>query len=140
VGFDLCRRQKRIQLLFIGADGVALPGIPSRFSRGPNMKENKMKQFLKRTAAPSAALFALAFAAMTPTAASAYEYCRTDVSSAMRSCSFDTMEQCQAMSSGRGGSCARDPFLPDSNAYAYQPKTSHGKNVVHPTKNAVENR
>jgi hypothetical protein len=38
------------------------------------------------------------------------------------------MEQCQATSSGRGGSCARDPLLPEasngnaSSAYAYQPK------------------
>jgi hypothetical protein len=32
------------------------------------------------------------------------------------------MEQCQAMSSGRGGDCFRDPFLPASDAYAYAPK------------------
>jgi hypothetical protein len=34
------------------------------------------------------------------------------------------MEQCQAMSSGRGGTCYRDPFLPQINttsAYAYAP-------------------
>jgi len=57
------------------------------------------------------------------TPASAGEYCRTDVTSHMQSCSFDTMEQCQAMSSGRGGSCFRDPFLVDTmSAYAYQSK------------------
>jgi len=32
------------------------------------------------------------------------------------------MEQCQAMSSGRGGTCYRDPFLPSTtSAYAYAP-------------------
>jgi hypothetical protein len=41
----------------------------------------------------------------------------------MRSCSFDTMEQCKAMSSGRGGDCYRDPSLVDTmSAYAYQSK------------------
>jgi len=46
-----------------------------------------------------------------------------DVSSAIRSCSLTSMEQCQAMSAGRGGICARDLFLlAASEAYAYQPK------------------
>ncbi len=83
-----------------------------------------MKQLLKMSAAPATALFALAFVSMTtPAAASPNEYCRQDVTSGMRSCSFATMEQCQAMSSGRGGSCYRDPFLVDTmSAYAYQPK------------------
>jgi hypothetical protein len=42
----------------------------------------------------------------------------------MRCCGFATMEQCQAMSSSRGGSCYRDPFLPKTGttgAYAYAP-------------------
>ena len=86
-----------------------------------------MKRLLKRSAAPALGLLALAMTGLpTPVAAAAkYEYCRTDVSSAMRSCSFTSLEQCQAMSSGRGGSCARDPFLPASalgDAFAYQPK------------------
>jgi hypothetical protein len=88
-----------------------------------------MKQLLKLAAAPATGVFALALASITtPAAAGPYEYCRTDVSSAMRSCSFRSMEECQAMSSGRGGSCARDPFLPAASggnagsAYAYQPK------------------
>ncbi len=81
-----------------------------------------MKQLFKMSAAPATALFALTFVAMTtPTAAS--EYCRQDITSGMRSCSFDTMEQCKAMSSGRGGDCYRDPFLVDTmSAYAYQSK------------------
>jgi hypothetical protein len=83
-----------------------------------------MKQLLKMTAASATTLVALAYVAMaTPAAAGPYEYCRQDVTSGMRSCSFETMEQCQAMSSGRGGTCYRDPLLSDTgSAYAYQPK------------------
>ena len=86
-----------------------------------------MKQFLKMIAAPASAMLALAFVAMT-TPASAGEYCRTDVTSHMQSCGFDSLEQCQNMSSGRGGSCDRDPFLATtSSAYAYQAKPSHAR-------------
>jgi hypothetical protein len=92
-----------------------------------------MKRLLKITAAPATALFALAFVA-TATPAAAGEYCRQDVTSGMRSCSFDTLAQCQAMSSGRGGNCYRDPFLSNS-AYAYQPKPSHSKKVAKPVAN-----
>jgi hypothetical protein len=97
-----------------------------------------MTQVLKMAAAPVTGLFALAFIAMMPTAASAAqnEYCRTDVSSAMRSCSFSSMEQCQAMSSGRGGTCARDPFFADTgNALAYVPKHLHLKSAKKPVAN-----
>ena len=89
-----------------------------------------MKQILKMSAAPAAALLAMAFVSIS-TPAAAGEYCRQDVTSAMRSCSFDTMEQCQAMSAGRGGECYRDPSLPDnSKALAYAPKHSHKKKAV----------
>jgi hypothetical protein len=100
-----------------------------------------MKQFLKMTAAPASAMLALAFVAMT-TPASAGEYCRTDVTSHMQSCGFDTLEQCQNMSSGRGGSCDRDPFLATttSSAYAYQAKPSHSKRPVQAAKPPVEDR
>jgi hypothetical protein len=79
-------------------------------------------------------LFTLALVAMaTPASASPNEYCRQDVTSGMRSCSFESLEQCQAMSSGRGGSCYRDPLLADpSNALAYQPKHSRSKNARRP--------
>jgi hypothetical protein len=101
-----------------------------------------MKQLLKMTAAPATALFALAFVAMaTPAAAGPGEYCRQDVTSGMRSCSFETMEQCQAMSSGRGGTCYRDPFLTDpSSAYAYQPKHPLPKSVILRAKKPVEHQ
>lgn len=99
-----------------------------------------MKQLLKMTAAPATALFALAFVAMA-TPAAAGEYCRQDVTSGMRSCSFETMEQCQAMSSGRGGACYRDPFLTDtSSAYAYQPKHPLPKSAILRAKKPVGNR
>ena len=86
-----------------------------------------MKQLFKLTAAPAAAFLTLALASIsTPAAAAKYEYCRTDVSSAMRSCGFTSLEQCQDMSAGRGGTCARDPLLPEansvSNAFAQQPR------------------
>ena len=81
-----------------------------------------MKQVLKLTSSATA-LLALAYVSMaTPAAAAKYEYCRQDVSSGMRSCSFETMEQCQTMSAGRGGTCYRDPLVTDTSAYAYQPK------------------
>jgi hypothetical protein len=121
-------------LLFFAVDGAGFPAIPCRSSglktsteQQAHRERNNMKRLLKISAAPAAALLAMAFISIsTPAAAGAY--CRQDVTSAMRSCSFDTMEQCQAMSSGRGGDCYRDPFLPaNSNALAYAPKHSHSK-------------
>jgi hypothetical protein len=101
-----------------------------------------MKQLLKLRVAPATALLALAYVAMaTPAAAAKYEFCRQDVTSGMRSCSFETMEQCQAMSSGRGGTCYRDPLLTDtSSAYAYQPKYLHPKSATRRARTPVENR
>jgi hypothetical protein len=62
------------------------------------------------------------------TPASAYEYCRRDVIGYTLSCGFETLAQCQAMSSGRGGDCLRDPSLGDvRNAYAFAPKRGHAK-------------
>jgi hypothetical protein len=101
-------------------------------------RENEMKQLFKLTAAPAAAFLGLALASIsTPAAAAKYEYCRTDVSSAMRSCGFTSLEQCQIMSAGRGGTCARDPFLPEANsvnnAFAQQPRGG-----LHRTKRPVQ--
>jgi Protein of unknown function (DUF3551) len=59
----------------------------------------------------------------------------------MRSCGFETMEQCQAMSSGRGGTCYRDPLLTDtSSAYAYQPKRQLSKSLTLHAKKPVKNQ
>jgi hypothetical protein len=91
-------------------------------------RESNMKQLLQSSAASIAALSTLAFVAFA-TPASAGEYCRKDVTSNVVSCSFDNIEQCHAMSSGRGGDCYRDPFLAETrNALAYAPKVKH---VIH---------
>jgi hypothetical protein len=88
-----------------------------------------MKDFLKTASAPAAALVAaIAFGAMSMPAANAGEFCRTDVTGHMTGCGFDSMEQCQASSSGLGGDCFRDPNLKDSKgAFADQPKSSQSK-------------
>jgi hypothetical protein len=104
-----------------------------------------MKQFLKISATPAAASFALAFVAMTsPAAASPIDYCRTDITSGMRGCGYSSLEQCQTMSSGRGGSCSENPFPSggssgssgsSSNAYAFQPKHPVSKTARKPVEN-----
>ncbi len=97
-----------------------------------------MKQLLKTSIAPITALCALAFVTIATPAAAA-EYCRQDAISGMRSCSYYTIEQCQAMSSGIGGTCYRDPFLPAaSSALAYAPKALHSKARAHRAKAAVQ--
>jgi len=100
-------------------------------------RENAMKtkQVLKASAAPAAVFSALAFFTMaTPATAAPVDYCRTDTTSGMRGCGYSSLEQCQAMSSGRGGSCFENPFpeggSASSNAYAYQPKHSRSSKVV----------
>jgi len=56
-------------------------------------------------------------------AAGPHEYCRRDiVNYGALSCSFDTLAQCQATASGRGGDCLRDPSLDaGARAFAYAP-------------------
>src|SRR3954464_10034694 len=73
--------------------------------------------FLFPSASSIVALSALAlFVNATP--ASAYEYCRRDVTGFMLGCSFDTIEQCYATTSGVGGYCQRDPFRRAADAIA----------------------
>src|SRR5260370_21310031 len=85
----------------------------------------------RRLGCNAAGLFALACVGMTSTAASAGEYCRWDVTSHVKSCSFNTLEQCQATSSGRSGDGDRDPFFASpSTAYAYQPNPPHSKTIT----------
>jgi hypothetical protein len=119
-------------LLFFLTGGGAVAPVPSQPSglKAQHTEENTMQLFFKLSAAPMAGLWAMALvAAATP--ASAGEYCRQDAISGMRSCSYATIEQCQAMSSGIGGTCYRDPFLPSTtNAYAYAPL--HGKRAKQP--------
>jgi hypothetical protein len=104
-----------------------------------------MKEFLKATTAPAAALLAaVAFAAMA-TPASAAEFCRQDVTGHMTGCGFTSMEQCQAASAGIGGDCFRDPNLSDSknandskNAYAYHPESPRSKRGSHAAGKAAD--
>jgi hypothetical protein len=80
-----------------------------------------MKKLLMLGAA--AISFAAFFGAAGPAAAKDYQYCRRDVTAAMLQCGFDTMAQCQDMSSGRGGDCLRNPALGGAaDAYAYAPR------------------
>src|SRR5260370_4783056 len=98
--------------------------------------EMKTMLILKISAAPAGVLCALAFfSTATPAAAAPVDYCRTDTSG-MRGCGFSSLEQCQAMASGRGSNCYENPFpaggspsgnasargTASSSAYAYQPK------------------
>ena len=100
--------------------GFALKG---RLSKG----RKKMKPVTKMISASAAALCTLAFVAIAAPAAHAGEYCRTDTSGLL-GCSFSSIEQCQASASGRGGTCARDPFYRyTKSALAYQPKQTRSR-------------
>jgi uncharacterized protein DUF3551 len=89
-----------------------------------------------RAARISAATLAAAIALgalFAATTAGAGEYCSLDTDH-MTSCGFSSMEQCEAMRSGMGGECFRDPSLKydaiasiNRTVYAYSPLPSHGK-------------
>ena len=82
-------------------------------------REN-MKRLLTLSAAAIGCAVFLGSAA--PAAAGSHEYCRRDITEyGAMSCSFDTLAQCQAMASGRGGDCLRDPSLGGASANAYAP-------------------
>jgi Protein of unknown function (DUF3551) len=85
-----------------------------------------IQKSLKWSLVPLAALAAVAFVS-SATPASAGQYCRKDVTSQVVSCSFDTLEQCQGTSSGRGGDCFRDPWLPAADQLAYAPHALHAR-------------
>jgi Protein of unknown function (DUF3551) len=104
--------------------------------------EMKTKQLLKISAAPAAMFCALAFfSTATPATAAQVDYCRTDTSG-MRGCGYSSLEQCQAMASGRGSNCYENPFPEGasakasssnaSGAYAYQPKHKAAKGARKP--------
>jgi hypothetical protein len=107
--------------------------LGSRGSSNRKNEESKMKEFSKAATAPAAALVvAIALGAMIAPEASAGEFCRRDVTGHMTGCGYDSMDQCQAASSGLGGDCFRDPSLGDSrNALAYHPKSSRSRNSSH---------
>jgi hypothetical protein len=91
-----------------------------------------MRRFSILSATSIAALSAWTFVAFaTPASAHTYEYCRRDIIGYTLSCSFDTLAQCQAMSSGRGGDCLRDPSLGDvRSAYAFAPKRGQANGML----------
>jgi Protein of unknown function (DUF3551) len=89
-----------------------------------------IQRFLKRSVAPTAALIAFGFISSAQPA-SAGEYCRKDVTSQVVSCGFDTLEQCQWTSSGRGGDCFRDPWLPAADTLAYASRALHARPAAH---------
>src|SRR5258706_5186017 len=105
--------------------------------------EMKTKQLLKISAAPAGVFGALVvFWTARPAAAAQVDYCRTDTSG-MRGCGYSTLEQCQAMASGRGSNCYENPFpegasakasssKASSSAYAYQPKHQASKGARKP--------
>jgi hypothetical protein len=79
-----------------------------------------MKKLLTLSAA--AISCAVLFGSAAPAAAKDYQYCRRDVTAFMLQCGFDTLAQCEDMSSGRGGACLRNPALGGAaDAYAYAP-------------------
>jgi hypothetical protein len=92
-------------------------------------KETDMRWFSILSTTSIAALSAWTFFTFaTPASAHTYEYCRRDIIGYTLSCGFDTLAQCQAMSSGRGGDCLRDPSLGDvRSAYAFAPKRGQAK-------------
>ena len=78
-----------------------------------------MKRLLTLSAAAIGCAVFLGSAA--PAAAASHEFCRRDITEyGALSCGFDTLAQCQAMASGRGGDCLRDPSL-GGGASAYTP-------------------
>jgi hypothetical protein len=80
-----------------------------------------MKELLTFGAATIAC--AAFFGSAAPAAAGPHEYCRRDITEyGALSCSFDTLAQCQATESGRGGDCLRNPSIgAGASAYAYAP-------------------
>jgi hypothetical protein len=107
-----------------GAASEARPCAPLAADNSTQQQRTQREHHetvLKLTAEPATALCALAFVSFA-TPAPAGEFRRKDVTAGIVGCGFDTMEQCQAMSSGRGGDCFRDPFLPARDAFAYAPK------------------
>lgn len=92
----------------------------------PNHKQESIvnKITVLATIAAAALVGAAFLSDVGPAAAKDYELCQQDYSTNMRSCDFETMEQCVAMISGRGGSCTRNPLLAEtSGSYASAPKS-----------------
>jgi hypothetical protein len=99
--------------------GAGWPSFKRPLEAANKSWRDNMKKFL--TFGAAAIAWAAFFSSIAPATAGSHEYCRRDVTEyGARSCSFDTLAQCQATASGRGGDCLRDPFL-GASAYAYAP-------------------
>jgi Protein of unknown function (DUF3551) len=87
--------------------------------------EKKMKHSCKMITALAVAMSTFGLIAT----ANAADFCRTDVTSGVRGCGYASLAQCQDMSSGRGGTCAPNPFpAPASSAFAMYPRhAAHAK-------------
>jgi hypothetical protein len=83
-------------------------------------RENMTKLLTFGAAAIASAAF---FGGAAPATAGPHEYCRRDiVNYGALSCSFETLAQCHATASGRGGDCLHDPSLDaGARAFAYAP-------------------
>jgi hypothetical protein len=68
-----------------------------------------------------------------PAAARAGEYCSEDYSFT-RNCSFSSMEQCEAATSGMNAACLRDPFLKDESNEAINRPIARAAEEVQPPK------
>ncbi|WP_456843380.1 DUF3551 domain-containing protein [Bradyrhizobium sp. USDA 4486] len=55
-------------------------------------------------------------------AAKEYAFCRLDYDSGVRSCAFETIDQCVSAIAGRGGSCFRSPTSQANASLAHAPK------------------
>ena len=80
---------------------------------------------MKKSLGAGLAAAVVSFSAMLGAGASAEarEFCRADYPSGRLDCGYDTVEQCRASASGRGGNCFRDPNLGSvENTYAYSPR------------------
>jgi hypothetical protein len=72
------------------------------------------------------------------TPAVAGEYCFNDPQANATLCNFDSLEQCRLTSSGRGGSCFRDPWS-SYESFSQEPRAPESKSKVHHVK-AVQSR
>jgi hypothetical protein len=64
------------------------------------------------------------FAAPGSAAAKDHQYCRRDITSYMLQCGFDSLAQCEDMSSGRRGNCMRNPQLGSAAAHTLMRRVS----------------
>ncbi|WP_439370281.1 DUF3551 domain-containing protein [Bradyrhizobium sp. PMVTL-01] len=55
-----------------------------------------------------------------------YAFCRLDYDSGVRSCAFETIDQCVSAIAGRGGSCFRSPSSEANASFAHARKMHAG--------------